>query len=149
MSADLVALVRRRPDVPAVADGVLALGERFELRGGETGPVGFHDPDGRLLVSVEEPTQVSVTGEIGRLLGPEFAERVIGPVWWVEIRAAADVPDAVRVARRFAEALVHWLGGTVYPDGGGPDTDVRSWRAADAAGVPPQQHQQFPGGVIG
>ncbi|WP_169806838.1 hypothetical protein [Actinomadura macra] len=130
MSSDLVALVRRRPDVHAVADGMIAMGERLELRGGEPQPTRLYDAGGRLLVSIEDAVQVSVPGEIGRLLGAEFAARVVAPVWWVDVRAVADVPEAMRVARRFADSLVHWLGGTVYPDG--PiEAPARSWKASD------------------
>ncbi|MES9539344.1 hypothetical protein [Actinomadura sp. NPDC000600] len=136
MSSDLVALVRRRPDVHAVADGMIAMGEPLELRGGEPEPTRLHDGEGRLLVSIEDAVQVSVQGEIGRLLGPEFAARVVAPVWWVDIRAAADVPDAVRVARKFADSLVHWLGGTVYPEGA-TDAPARSWKASGQGGAQP------------
>jgi hypothetical protein len=133
MSSDLVALVRRRPDVHAVADGMIAMGEPLELRGGEPEATRLHDGEGRLLVSIEDAVQVSVQGEIGRLLGAEFAARVVAPVWWVDVRAVADVPEAVRVARRFADSLVHWLGGMVYPDGAA-DAPAQSWKASDQGG---------------
>ncbi|MFB4308717.1 hypothetical protein [Actinomadura sp. GTD37] len=158
MSADLVALVRRRPDVHAIADGMIAMGESLELRGGEPDSTRLHDGDGRLLVSIEDPVQVSVQGEIGRLLGAEFAGRVTEPCWWVDVRAAADVPDAMRVARKFADSLVRWLGGMVYPEGAA-DAPARSWRAsghggdgsaggapAPGGGLPGDAYQ---GGVIG
>lgn len=132
MSSDLVALVRRRPDVHAVADGMIAMGEPLELRGGEPEPTRLHDSEGRLLVSIEDAIQVAVQGEIGRLLGAEFAARVVTPVWWVDVRAVADVPEALRIARKFADSLVHWLGGTVYPDGES-DAPARSWRASGQA----------------
>ncbi|MFV2172114.1 hypothetical protein ACFHW2_06835 [Actinomadura sp. LOL_016] len=135
MSTDLVALVRRRPDVHAIADGLIAMGEPLELRGGEPDAMRLHGPDGRLLVSIEDAVQVSVHSELGRLLGAEFAERVKAPVWWVDVRAVADVPDAARVARRFADSLVHWLGGAVYPDGES-DGPALSWKAAPDAGAP-------------
>ncbi|WP_225992400.1 hypothetical protein [Actinomadura montaniterrae] len=158
MSSDLVALVRRRPDVHAVADGMIAMGEPLELRGGEPEPTLLYDAEGRLLVAIEDPVQVSVQGEIGRLLGAEFAARVVAPVWWVDIRAVADVPDAPRVARTFADSLVHWLGGTVYPDGES-DAPAQSWKASGegggAAAEVPGNPQNAPdgaayqGGVIG
>ncbi|WP_018653676.1 hypothetical protein [Actinomadura flavalba] len=144
MSSDLVALVRRQPDVEAVADGMIAMGEPLELRGGDTAPALLFDRERRLLVSIEEPVLVSVPGEIARLLGPDVAGRVTAPVWWVEIRAAGDVPEAARVARRFAEDLVRWAGGTVYPDGIS-ESPARSWRAADA---PREPHPQGSGNVI-
>ena len=136
MSSDLVALVRRRPDVHAVADGMIAMGEELELRGGEPEPTRLHDSGGRLLVSIEDAIQVSVQGEIARLLGADFAARVVAPVWWVDVRAVADVPEALRVARKFADSLVHWLGGTVYPDGAS-DAPARSWKAGDQGGGAP------------
>ncbi|SFO32617.1 hypothetical protein [Actinomadura madurae] len=133
MSTDLVALVRRRPDVHAIADGMIAMGEPLELRGGEPDSTRLHDGEGRLLVSIEDAVQVSVQGEIGRLLGAEFAARVMTPVWWVDVRAVADVPEAQRVARKFADSLVHWLGGMVYPEGAA-DAPARSWRASGQGG---------------
>ncbi|MBE1533386.1 hypothetical protein [Actinomadura algeriensis] len=147
MSTDLVALVRRRPDVHAVADGLIALGEPLELRGADPGPILLHGPDGRLLVSIEDAVRVSVQGEIGRLLGAEFAERVKAPVWWVDVRAVADVPDAERVARRFADSLVHWLGGAVFPDGE-RDGPALSWKATDQ-GDGTTENAAYQGGPVG
>ncbi|WP_131736241.1 hypothetical protein [Actinomadura roseirufa] len=130
MSVDLVALVRRRPDVHAVADGMIAMGEPLRLAGGEGEPAAtrLYDADGRLLVSIEDPVPVSVPGEIGRLLGAEFAARITAPVWWVDVRAVADLPESLRVARMFADSLVHWRGGAVYPDGAS-DPPPQSWKA--------------------
>ncbi|WP_207947285.1 hypothetical protein [Actinomadura sp. 7K507] len=153
MSTDLVALVRRRPDLYALADGLVAMGEPLELRGGDPEPTLVYDAEGRLLVSIEDAVQVTAQSEIRRLLGPEFAGRVTAPVWWVDIRAVADLPDAERVARRYADSLVHWAGGTVYPDGisEGP---ARSWKASDQGGGPSgaasgQDGAAYHGGVIG
>jgi hypothetical protein len=152
MSSDLVALVRRTPDVHAVADGMIAMGEPLELRGGEPEPTLLYDAEGRLLVSIEDPVQVSAQSEIRRLLGAEFADRVGVPVWWIDVRAVADIPEATRVARAFADALVRWLGGTVYPDGAS-DAPARSWRASghgdDAVGSAPAPGDAYQGGVIG
>jgi hypothetical protein len=153
MSSDLVALVRRRPDVHAVADGMIAMGEPLELRGGEPEPTLVYDAEGRLLVSIEDAVQVPVQSEIRRLLGPEFADRVTAPVWWVDVRAVADVPDALRVARTFTDSLVRWAGGTVYPDGAS-EAPARSWRASDQGAAPSgqgagQDGAAYHGGVIG
>ncbi|MEV4671078.1 MULTISPECIES: hypothetical protein [Actinomadura] len=152
MSTDLVALVRRDPDVHAVADGMIAMGERLELRGGEPEPTLLYDAEGRLLVSIEDAVHVSAQSEIRRLLGPEFADRVGVPVWWVDVRAVADVPDAMRVARAFADSLVRWLGGIVYPDGA-TDPPAQSWRAAEHGEDAPQPGglpgDAYQGGVIG
>ncbi|MEU5991329.1 hypothetical protein ABZ806_20365 [Spirillospora sp. NPDC047418] len=152
MSSDLVALVRRTPDVHAVADGLIAMGETLELRGGEPEPTLLYDAEGRLLVSIEDPVQVSAQSEIRRLLGAEFADRVGVPVWWIDVRAVADLPEATRVARAFADSLVRWLGGTVYPDGA-TDAPARSWRASgqgdDPVGSAPAPGDAYQGGVIG
>ncbi|WP_187438305.1 hypothetical protein [Actinomadura decatromicini] len=152
MSSDLVALVRRRPDVHAVADGMIAMGEPLELRGGEPDPTLLYDAEGRLLVSIEDAVQVSARSEIRRLLGADFADRVAVPVWWVDVRAVGDIPDAMRVARRFADSLVHWAGGTVYPDGAS-EAPARSWKAqgsgGSAAQAPGQDGAAYQGGVIG
>lgn len=153
MSSDLVALVRRRPDVHAVADGMIAMGEPLELRGGEPDPTLLYDSEGRLLVSIEDAVRVSAQSEIRRLLGADFADRVTAPVWWVDVRAVGDMPDAMRVARRFADSLVHWAGGTVYPDGAS-EAPARSWKASGqgggaAARMPGQDGAAYHGGVIG
>jgi hypothetical protein len=152
MSMDLIALVRRRPDVHAVADGLVAMGEPLELRGGEPEPIRLYDSGGRLLVSIEDPVQVVLQSEIARLLGPEFASRVSTPVWWVDVRAVGDLPDAARIARKFTEALVHWVGGTSFPDGQ-PEAPALSWRASDPSepgeGARAAEDPAFPGGVIG
>ncbi|HEV7932762.1 MAG TPA: hypothetical protein VGP70_10665 [Actinomadura sp.] len=114
MTCDIVALVRNRPDVRTVIDGMLAFGQQFrpcELDGGVTQ---LYDPSGRLIVSIEVPVLVNVPGEIERMLGPELAGRYNAPIWWVDVRASADVPDATRMARRFADDLVHWQGGLVW-----------------------------------
>jgi hypothetical protein len=145
MSTDLIALVRRRPDVYAVADGLIAMGEPLELRGGEPEPTRLYDGEGRLLVSIEDPVMVTVHSEIARLLGPEFASRVSAPVFWVEVRAVGDLPDATRIARKFTDALVHYVGGTSFPDGR-PDVPALSWRAPDASDVSEPSVPSRPGG---
>jgi hypothetical protein len=109
MSHDLVALVRRQPDVAAVLDGMVAKGEQLEVRS-YAGGLQVHDLAGRLLVSIETPMFVQVPGEVERLLGVQ----VDLPTWWVNVRAAADLPDAERVARTFSDDLVRWQGGTVW-----------------------------------
>ncbi|GLZ14650.1 hypothetical protein Acsp04_48850 [Actinomadura sp. NBRC 104425] len=134
MSRDLVAVVRRPPDVRAVVDGLVALGVPVEVRGGDPAATRLYDSAGRLIVSIEAPVPVAVPGEIRRLLGDEFAGRLASAdrLWWVDVRAAADVPEGPRVARRFADALVHWLGGAVHPDGE-CDGPPLSWRATATA----------------
>ncbi|GLW65272.1 hypothetical protein Arub01_35160 [Actinomadura rubrobrunea] len=137
MSCDLVAVVRRPPDVRAVLEGLIAMGVSVEIRGGEPAATRLYNLEGQLIVSIENPVQVAVPGEIRRLLGAEFAARLpspSAPMWWVDVRAVADLPEGVEVARRFADALVHWLGGAVYPDGES-DGPPLSWRAADHSGA--------------
>ena len=114
MTCDIVALVRNQPDVRAVVDGMVAVGERVEPRDVSGGVTQLYDAAGRLLASIEVPVLVKVAGEVARLLGSDQAARVEAPLWWVDIRAAAGLPDAERIARKFAEDLVHWQGGAVW-----------------------------------
>src|SRR3954463_10597976 len=99
---------------------MIAFGESLEPREARNGAFHLYAREGRLAVSIEAPELVRVPGEAERLLGQEMAERGRPPVWWVEVRAAAGVPDASRVARKFADDIVHWQGGTVWtgPPGG-------------------------------
>jgi hypothetical protein len=114
MTCDIVALVRNQPDVRTVIDGMVAVGERLEPREVAGGVTQLYDATGRLLVSIEIPVRVAVPGEVARLLGTDQAARVEPPLWWVDIRAAAGLPDAERIARKFADDLVHWQGGAVW-----------------------------------
>ncbi|MCO5974658.1 hypothetical protein [Actinoallomurus soli] len=120
MTSDFVALVRHRPEISTVIDGLIAFGESLEPYDAGDGAFHLYDAGGRLAVSIESPQLVEVRGEVERLLGPELAGRVRVPVWWVEVRAAAGVPEAMRIARRFADDLVHWQGGTVWPESATP-----------------------------
>lgn len=114
MTSDIVALVRNQPDISTVVEGMVAFGEALEARDAGDGVVHLHDSEGRLVVSIEAPELVRVPGEAERLLGAEVAGRVRPPIWWVEVRAAAGVPDARRIARKFADDIVHWQGGAVW-----------------------------------
>ena len=116
MTSDVVALVRNQPDIPTVVEGMIAFGESLESREAGDGALHLYDREGRLMVSIEAPELMRVPGEVERLLGPEMAGRVRVPTWWVEVRAAPGVPDARRVARKFADDIVHWQGGTVWPE---------------------------------
>lgn len=122
MTSDVVALVRHQPDITTVVEGMIAFGESLEFRDAGGGSFHLYDDAGRLAVSIESPRLVHVPGEAERLLGPEMAGRVRPPVWWVEVRAAAGVPDARRIARRFADDIVHWQGGAVWPGPPGEET---------------------------
>ncbi|MFI0484007.1 hypothetical protein [Actinomadura sp. 9N215] len=86
MSRELIVLSPHRPEV----------GERY-----------LFDPQGRLLVRIQEPVLVPVPGEVERLLGTPSPT----PVWWTELHTAADSPEAEQLARDCAERL----GGTIWP----------------------------------
>ncbi|HEX2314179.1 MAG TPA: hypothetical protein VHJ17_10610 [Thermomonospora sp.] len=112
MSTDVVALTNDRPDVGAVLDG---LGARLRLPLAVTtagGACRVYDDSGRLVVFVPDPVLVTVPGEVERLLGDGVG--AAAPVWWVDIRAAADLENAERVARSCAEELVARHGGAVW-----------------------------------
>lgn len=115
MTCDIVALVHNQPDVHTVVEGMVAFGEPIEPQDIGDGATHLLDREGRLLVSIEAPVLVLVPGEAERLLGPEMAAAAARPSWWVEVRATAGLPDAERLARGFAERLVHWQGGAVWP----------------------------------
>lgn len=114
MTCDIVALVRNQPDVRTVIDGMVAFGEQLERRDVTGGVTQLYDSSGRLLVSIEVPVLVKVAGEVGRLLGSDQETRAEPPMWWVDVRAAPGLPDAARIARKFADDLVHWQGGVVW-----------------------------------
>lgn len=116
MTSDIVALVRHRPEISTVVEGMIAFGESLKSYDAGDGAFHLYDAGGRLAVSIETPQLVQVRGEVDRLLGPEMADRVRVPIWWVDVRAAAGVPDAARIARKFADDMVHWQGGAVWPE---------------------------------
>jgi hypothetical protein len=114
VSTDVVALTTDRPDVGAVLEG-LASRLWLPLKVGEqAGAYRVYDEAGRLVVFVSDPMLVTVPGEVERLLG----ERAALPVWWVDIRAAADLDDAARVALACADELVARHGGAVWGGAG-------------------------------
>jgi hypothetical protein len=115
VTSDIIALVRNEPDIPTVVEGMIAFGESLRMQQAGPGALHLYDPDGRLLVSIETPELVRVPGEVERLLGRRMGGLVRLPTWWVEVRAAAGMPDARRIARKFAEDIVHWQGGVVWP----------------------------------
>lgn len=117
MTSDIVALVRHQPEIFTVVEGMIAFGESLEPRDVGDGAFHLYDAEGRLAVSIETPELLHVQGEVERLLGSEIAQRVQAPIWWVDVRAAAGVLDAGRLARRFADDMVHWQGGVVWPEG--------------------------------
>jgi hypothetical protein len=104
VSADVVALLREEPDLPAALDALALLAKPD----GSTTQV--YDPAGRLVVSICEPVLVRVAGEVERLLGVAVPE----PVWWVDVRAAGGLYDAQQLGRRLADELARRCGGTVW-----------------------------------
>jgi hypothetical protein len=126
MSRDLVALVSRPPDTPAVLAAMTAAGEDlFVLPVVDGAVIQLCDaPDGetlRPLLTIEEPVLVPVPGEVARLLGDAVAGQVSTPVWWVEMRAAGTPETSMELALRFADTLVGQLGGVVWPIDGGAE----------------------------
>ncbi|MFB4296342.1 hypothetical protein [Actinomadura sp. NTSP31] len=92
MSRELIVLTARKPDLDLQA---LAT-PPFQVAGNYV-----FDSEDRLLLRVQDPVLVSVPGETERLLGIESAT----PVWWTEIHAATDSPEADHLAHRCAETL--------------------------------------------
>ncbi len=117
MTHDVIALVQQAPDVRAIVAGMVQAGDRLKVRGaGDGAVVQLCDDDGRPLVSIEAPQRIAVEGEVERLLGAEFAERVTVPFWWVEARSSDNEAGSAELGRRFADELVRRLGGSVWED---------------------------------
>jgi hypothetical protein len=96
--------------------GMAAAGGTLHVYPLGAGPVvQLCDDGGTPVVSIEMPILVRVPGEIERLLGPDVAERVPVPFWWVELRAPGTNPRGAAAARRFADALAARLAGVVWP----------------------------------
>lgn len=134
MTKDVIALTERMPDATAVLAGLLAGGPDLHVdTTGEGAVVQLCDAGGRPLVSIEVPLMLQVPGEAARLLGPGAEPSGDGPVWWVEARAAAGVPQAERLAGAFAARLTMLLGGRVWP----PDAPgtVGAARPVDVSGI--------------
>lgn len=115
MTADVIALCRRQPDLPVLLAALLAAGPDLRTSPHPSGTVLYLlDERDRPLLAVEGPLLVQAPGEVRRLLGPEVP--VEEPVWWVETRAASSRSEAaVPIAYRFAQALASQLDGTVWP----------------------------------
>jgi hypothetical protein len=113
MTVDVIALCRRRPELPDLLAALLAAGPDLRTIPHPSGTV-LHllDEQDRPLLAVEGPLLVQTPGEVRRLLGPAAGAE---PVWWVETRAASARPEAVPIAYRFAEALAGQLDGIVWP----------------------------------
>ncbi|QBI52225.1 hypothetical protein [Streptomonospora litoralis] len=116
MTYDVVALVRRAPDVRALVDAMVDAGPELTVVGaGEGAVIRLCDESGRGLLAIESAQQVEVPGEVERLLGGHTAAGMPDPCWWVEARAAGSGPDPAGLAHRFADSLTRRCGGTVWP----------------------------------
>ncbi|OJF14939.1 hypothetical protein [Couchioplanes caeruleus] len=116
MTYDVIALVRQTPDPRAIVAGMVAAGEQLRVRETANGAViQLCDDAGRPLVSLETPVLVQVPGEINRLLGDAYGDRIGVPVWWMEARAPSGRPEAEALARRFADEVARRLDGVVWP----------------------------------
>jgi hypothetical protein len=116
MTYDVIALTRRTPDPRAIVAGMRAAGDQLRVREAANGAViQLCDDEGRPLVSLETPVLVQVPGEIDRLLGPGYGDRLGLPVWWFEARAPSGRPEAEALARRFADEVARRLDGLVWP----------------------------------
>lgn len=114
MTCDVVALLSERPEGPGVREIITTAMEQPSDVREIAGTIRIHDQAGRLIVSIEPPLLVPIAGEVERLLGPEMAGVTL-PVWWVDVRSAADVPGARTLARRVADGLARRAGGRVWP----------------------------------
>lgn len=114
VTADVVALCGEEPSAEAVAAALQAAGSELDIRGAEQGGlVQLCDDSGRALVTIDGPLLVQVPDEAQRLLGADIDAPC--PAWWIEARAVRDRPDALAVARRFADVLVAATGGCIWP----------------------------------
>ncbi len=121
MTYDVIALVHQTPDPKAIVAGMLAAGEKLRVREAADGAIiQLCADDGKPLVSLETPVLVQVPGEVDRLLGAGYGERLGLPLWWMEARAPSGRPEAEALARRFATEVARRLDGVVWP----PSTPV-------------------------
>lgn len=115
MTYDVIALTRQTPDPRIIVEGMRAAGDELRVRKAANGAViQLCDDEGRPLVSLEAPVLVQVPGEIDRLLGPGYGDRLGLPVWWIEARAPSGRPEAQALARRFAAEVARRLDGLVW-----------------------------------
>jgi hypothetical protein len=114
VTVELVALCRRRPELPELLAALRAAGPRLRVRPHPSGAaLQLLDELDRLLLDLDRPLLIRTPGEIRRLLD---VEAVREPVWWVEVRAVGARPEAAAVARRVGTALVAQLDGVVWPE---------------------------------
>ncbi|OXM45633.1 hypothetical protein [Amycolatopsis alba] len=112
MTFDIIGLCREEPGPATVVPALAAAGGelRADIRD-EPPLIRLLHPDGRLLTTVEDVHLVRVEGEARRLLGIGEDVEVPHPVWWVEVWAPGDDPEAETAARAFTTALVAGTGG--------------------------------------
>ncbi|OLT29595.1 hypothetical protein BJF83_10590 [Nocardiopsis sp. CNR-923] len=127
MSYDVVALVAKEPDAPALTRALTDLDPDLLVgRHGDTGVLQVRDTDERLLVTIEPGQRVETRDEVRRLLEDEATVGLPDPCWWVELRARPDATGR-ETAHRIADALALRLGGLVWtssPDGSSGDADL-------------------------
>jgi hypothetical protein len=112
MTYDLIALCERPPDTGTTLAAMHACGPDLRVNTVERGAlVQLCTDDGTPLVTIEGARLVQVPGEAQRLLGID--DDLPCPLWWVEVRATG-LPDAPRIARRFAAALLSVTGGVSW-----------------------------------
>jgi hypothetical protein len=110
VSREFVALLRERPEIRPVLEGLeVAPGLALSLAE-QPGVTQVFDGGGRLLVIIRNPVLIAVPSEAERLLGTS----VTSPVWWVELRAAGGVAEAVRIAEECADRLAADHDGLVW-----------------------------------
>lgn len=113
MTYDIVVLCARPPDAGTMLAALRACGPELLVGVVERGAlVQLCDAQERPLLTVDGGRLVLVPGEAQRLLG--FDADVPEPAWWVEARAVRWTPDAARIARRFAAALLSVTGGVSW-----------------------------------
>ncbi|WP_409490070.1 hypothetical protein [Amycolatopsis sp. cmx-11-12] len=110
MTFDIIGLCRDEPGPATVLPALAAAGQELLADIQDEQPlIRLLHPDGRLMTTVEDVRLVRVPDEVRRLLG--VGADVPHPVWWVEIWAPGDDPEAETVARAFTTALVTGTGG--------------------------------------
>jgi hypothetical protein len=113
---NVVALTEELPQARSMIRAFKSAHPDLTIRGASRAAVvRLRDEEGRPFVAVETPQIVEAPADVARILGIEVAERITHNTWWVDIRAAADNPRAAEAAHRFAETLVEYHGGFVWP----------------------------------
>ncbi|MEV6906871.1 hypothetical protein [Amycolatopsis sp. NPDC051071] len=112
MTFDIIGLCRDEPGPETVIPALAAAGEELLADFRDEQPlIRLHHPDGRLMTTLEDVHLVRTDGEVRRLLGIGADVEAPHPVWWVEVWAPGDDPEAEATARAFTTALVAGTGG--------------------------------------